>query len=351
MSELLECPNKPEVSEDKRSVEATGRTMGTLCNAQAIVSTAYPNSHTPDSFPPYIPDFDYDAASELAQEAQALMDIRHGTGHPYYNFDALHPEVAAHNTRQLYFNNGQHTRTFATAMRIMGDYFKRPRWEMAVHRLVATTHDIDQTGVIAIPQLPRRGQDERASAEWLVEKMSDKNMHAIGALVGAYGTEATQLIVDQDNIIRGQHGSLKPDDYYPGGREQAVWYSAKMSATADTAGLYMPSSPITAGALFKQRYGIGLHDELSEQHFQEFLTFQVGQVAFLKLHEPALPEAEELFGTLRSEVIDEAEILLDLLRSQKITTWRQIAGRARDFAARHSKHELFIAPHLLETLA
>lgn len=238
---------------------------------------------------------EFSDANALTAESLQIVEQRYGSGYPYFSGGES----------PLCYHNRHHSQQVSQGAEVMCEALGLSRTAQAIGKLAGSAHDI--------VQLKPRGIMEQESADWLTEKMFRKSFNLSPMKV------ASLAILGTEPIFEGGRLRQKVSELtYPSKEAELIAMSV---ACADLGELYAPLGPRLGHELYKEIKGVPPN---AKPPMKDFLEFQKGQIGLVRSYRFPHPKGEEVFGGLRSEVIEYHEDLLYHLEQREITTWDQV---------------------------
>jgi hypothetical protein len=250
----------------------------------------------------------YSKLNAIGQEALTEIGTKYGSGFPDY-FGGEDGGLGNH--------NWHHTDFVRAGSVAMGVAFQMPAAERALTEVTAEVHDV--------VQLKARGEMERESADWLVDRLRSSGLfekdHIESVELGVLGTEP--IFAD---------GTLTQVALYQEYPSKSAENLAMSVACADLGEAFTATGPLTAHDLFKEMNGIKPQEE---PPFEKLLDFQRKQVTLLDNYRFPHPLGEQVFGGLRKEIIDYTTTLVLGIEAGDIENWAQVVEADLAFMRQH----------------
>lgn len=234
-------------------------------------------------------------ASALTAESLQIVEQRYGSGYPYFSGGQS----------PLCYHNRHHSEQVSQGAEVMCEALGLSRTAQAIGKLAGSAHDI--------VQLKPRGIMEQESAEWLSEQMFSKSFNLPPMEIARLAILGTEPMFEG-----GQLRQKVSELTYPSKEAELIAMSV---ACADLGELYAPLGPRLGHELYKEIKGVSPN---RKPLMQDFLEFQRGQVGLVRSYKFPHPKGEEVFGRLRSQVIEYHEDLLYHVEQGEITTWSEV---------------------------
>lgn len=245
---------------------------------------------------------------EVGVRALALAQNRYCSGFPLYQGGQI---------QKLGYNNARHDFMVGNDSARLGEAVGFGATEQTLLRTTGYAHDL--------VQLTGRGNDERASAEWIEKQLRDST-----ALPPVMATMASRAILATEPLFKnGAVAGQRVDEMEFDSRHEERF--ARTVVASDLGELYTPMGPYLSRQLYMQRQGVAPHEAPDTADFTDFHTRQIG---FLESYHYTLPEAEGVLASHRREVITYAHALYEQLQRGDITSWQQLL--AQDLAFMHN---------------
>ncbi|HSW99560.1 MAG TPA: hypothetical protein VLH38_00835 [Patescibacteria group bacterium] len=239
--------------------------------------------------------------------ALELMGHRYGDGQPN--------GVGGHDQR-LAFHHLPHAQMVGQQALRLCKYMNLSSTEQKTAELAGYAHDVLQLNGIGI--------NESQSASWLVEQLKTFGIPELsgGVMRAILGTEP--------KFTNGILTHQVAHEYVGEDLDNAM---IRAVASADLSGLYTPSGPHESHALYAEIQGKALGQEVS---LESILPFQRDQLELLEGYKYPLREAEELFATHRSEVMEHHTRILRILEDGNFDSFEEVLAMDDAFRLKHS---------------
>ncbi len=231
-----------------------------------------------------------------------------------YSGDAINDPAA-----ELYlpYHNGVHTRNVCYDVELGAQVVGLVQSELEVALAAGSAHDVvqelDGTG----------GKNEKASAEWLVNKMESKGIYSsLQIEMARLAIAGTRCFIDMDHVMH----QLATGQDYPTKRAELIGH---VVASADLGRLYTLDGPYLSHKLFQERTtgGSGIKPSLDA-----LTEFQLEQVRFLnKGYKYPNTDIGRVLTARIVEVNTYSEGLLNDLEAGRIESWDEILQRDLEF--------------------
>lgn len=242
------------------------------------------------------------ATDEIARKALEVIENRYGKDSPNH----------------LTYHNERHARSVGLgALKVSVALGLSPA-EQRTSELAGYPHDV--------VQLKGRGLDEQESAQWLEEEITKHELLPRAmAKLGSYAILGTEPIFGEVNGQIMLVGQKATEIDYPTKSAEMI---AKSVASADLGVLYSPEGPYLSHQLYHEIQGT---DTNQDPPLDNLLRFQRGQVYLAENYAYPLRQAEEIFGTHRTEVTNYAHQVLGQIESGEIENWTQLIEQDKQF--------------------
>lgn len=261
-----------------------------------------------------VPLLDFDsqqlnAVRDIGQRALAISRTDYCSGEPLFHSGELTGFSSEGGVvRKLPYNNWWHNTRVGKYSGLVIHHHGGSRSDMELGEATGKTHDLRQLG--------GRGNDERASAEWIAQQIQES---AVGlpqqaALVSAKGIIGTEPLFNAKGQIIGQKASQL--EYASKWEEIFV----KSIACADWGDVLTPIGPLLSFMVLLQRQGKSIEQD---GDVSELLSFMEVHWPFIKNFQYLLPKAEFL-ATHRLQVTRFTAFIYQQALNSRIETWAQL---------------------------
>ena len=248
------------------------------------------------------------AVAEISHAAVRTVDEQYGTGFPHF-------VGGEHN---LAYHNGYHSRAVPHDAHKVGEAIGLVLPELVTVAASGAAHDIIQ--------LKLRGQMEAESAEWLAEQMRLRRLPSVMAEAGALAVLGTEPVIEDGKLV----GQVATRLEYPSKSAERVALSV---ACGDFGRMLTLIGPYLSHKLYQQIKNV---DPKAAPPMEDLARYLAAQVELRESYRFPLPEAEQVLGTHRREVIAYGHEVLRLVEQGDITSWDQLEALDQEFMRRNA---------------